>query len=314
MKATPGTSPQRRNTLLVGCAVVLVAGWWCLPRRASPYFVADVPREGDRPVTPPGPDLPAPEGLESFVNSVGMRMIRVPTGSFIQGSDDTEPQRRNNEATTRLNMNRAFWISQTEVTQAQYRALKVYDRSRFKGDLRPATNVNFWSAMEFCQLLGEAEGRAYRLPTDTEWEYACRAGTTTPFNVGETLTGTQARFALDAAGGDEPIDASGGPRPVGSYPPNAWGLYDMHGNVAEWMVNHYHPANRPGLTAEDQVYFIATYEMPLRGGGWDSRAADCRSARRDHAHTNVTSDAIGFRVVFEEDPPPVPEMRRAGDG
>ena len=98
----------------------------------------------------------------------------------------------------------------------------------------------------------------------------------------------------------EPPDASGGARPVGSYPPNAWGLHDMHGNVAEWMGNHYHPSNRPLLTIDDQGYFIVSFEFPVRGGGWTSPAVDCRSARRDHGHSNVNGDAIGFRVVFEE--------------
>jgi formylglycine-generating enzyme required for sulfatase activity len=291
---------RRGRTLLIACTTALALGWWCLPRRGEPYFQSVVPRPGDRPAAPPGPDLPAPEGLESFINSLGMRMIRVPTGSFVQGSPDTERARRNNESMTSVTMPRAFWISQTEVTQAQFRALKVYDWSRFKGDLLPATNMSFWQAADFCRVLGEIEGRAYRLPGETEWEYACRAGTTTPFNTGEDLTAAQARFAGRAADADEPADAAGGPRPVGSYPPNVWGLHDMHGNVAEWMGNPYHPANRPLLTTDDQGYFIVSFDFPLRGGGWASRAADCRSARREHGHANVNGDAIGFRVVFEE--------------
>ena len=300
MRFSPGSLSNRRRAVVLGCAAALAAGWWTLPRRGEPYFRADVPGEGERPVAPPGPDLPPPEGLESFVNSLGMRMIRVPPGSFVQGSPGTERGRRNNEAMTAVTMPRAFWISQTEVTQAQFRAIKVYDRSRFKGDLLPATNMAHWHAADFCTVLGNIEGRDYRLPTETEWEYACRAGTTTPFNTGEDLTAAQARFAGRAADADEPPDASGGARPVGSYPPNAWGLHDMHGNVAEWMGNHYHPSNRLLLTTDDQGYFIVCFDFPLRGGGWTSPAADCRSACRDHAHPNVNGDAIGFRVVFEE--------------
>jgi len=293
--------PLGRRGLLIGGAAALAAGWWCLPQRSTPYFETDVPGVGQTPVPPPGPDLPVPEGVESFVNSIGMRMIRIPAGEFVRGSLAEERGRKHDESPVVVKMTKAFWISQTEVTQAQYRAVQGCDRSRFRGDLLPATDLTGHFAFDFCMSLSFMEQRTYRFPTETEWEYACRAGTTTPFHTGEELLPTQARFAADVAGADEPAAAGGGPRPVGSYPPNAWGLHDMHGNVAEWVDGPYHPTNKAVLEYDDMRYFVASFDTPIRGGGWASPAIECRSARRDRAQPSVAADWIGFRVVMEEE-------------
>jgi formylglycine-generating enzyme required for sulfatase activity len=269
-----------------------------LPRRTESYFRTDLPRRGDRPVNNSPTDLPVPEGVESFVNSIGMRMIRVPTGVLVMGSPADESGRGDDETRRELRLGNPFFISQTEVTQAEWNAIMEFNPSQFVGDRLPVQNVRMSDAWVFCDRLTAVDGRKYMPPTELEWEYACRAGTLTAYNTGGSLVNSQARFvaAEQMASGSEL-----GPRPVGSYPPNAWGLYDMHGNVAECCADQYSPGNLlDRITGPFDAYLLLYDDAVFRGGGWDSRALDCRSARRDHANRFAVEDTVGFRVIVIE--------------
>ncbi len=167
------------------------------------------------------------------VNSIGMKLAYVPPGGFTMGSSQTEPGRVANETQHRVKFERGFRIGVTEVTQKQWRLIMGTNPAFFMGDDLPVERITWPEAVEFCQRLSEQEKKAYRLPTEAEWEYACRAGTASVYYSGEN------EAALDEAGWY--LGNSGNQsHPVGLKQPNLWGLYDMHGNVSEWC------ADRPG--------------------------------------------------------------------
>jgi formylglycine-generating enzyme required for sulfatase activity len=281
---------------MLGCiAAVMMVACCVVPRRMESYFRTDLPRAGDRPVNDSPTELPAPEGIESFVNSIGMRMIRVPNGDFVMGSPEAEAGRGDDEKPWGVRIFKPFSISQTEVTQAEWNAIMEFNPSQFVDDRLPVQNVRVSDALVFCERLSAVDGRQYNLPTEVEWEYACRAGEITPYNTGVSLTNSQARFA---SGGGLASRGELGPRPVGSYPPNAWGLYDMHGNVAECCGNQYSPRNQLDRVAgQFDAYLLLNEDAVFRGGSWDSRPAECRSANRDHANRFAVEDTVGFRVI-----------------
>jgi formylglycine-generating enzyme required for sulfatase activity len=243
-------------------------------------------------------------GLRLVKNSIGMTFVRVPAGTFRMGSPESEPGRREHESPTHeVRITRPFYLSVVPVTQAQYEAVKGKNPSKFNrshggGPDHPVESCTWDQAIRFCERLArmseeEVHHRTYRLPTEAEWEYACRAGTLTAFHCGERLTGKDAVFA--GAGGKYAAKSTA---PVSQYLGNAWGLADMHGNVQEWVQDWY----------EDYYYFDSPADDPLgpkrgvlktvRGGCWAMLAADCRSAaRRGHA-PDSPSDTIGFRVVM----------------
>lgn len=289
-----------RHRRAVACIAGAVLLFYCLvPRRTESYFRTDLPRAGDRPVNQSPTELPVPEGVESFVNSIGMRMIRVPTGNLNMGSPATELGRGDDETQRVVPLTRMFFISQTEVSQAEWNAIMEFNPSRFVGDRLPVQNVRMSDAWVFCDRLSAVDGRKYMLPTELEWEYACRAGTLTPYNTGASLAASQARFAAD---GSPASQDDVGPRPVGSYPPNAWGLYDMHGNVAECCGNQYTPGDQPDrIEGQPDAYLLLYDDAVFRGGGWDSPKFECRSASRDHANRFVVEDTVGFRVMTVEE-------------
>jgi formylglycine-generating enzyme required for sulfatase activity len=289
----------QRHRWMLGCVAGAMLLFCCvLPRRTESYFRTDLPHRGDQPVNNAPTDLPVPEGVESFVNSIGMRMIRVPAGDFVMGSPTDETGRGDDEAQRGLRVG-TYYISQTEVTQAEWNAIMEFNPSQFVGDRLPVQNVRMSDTWVFCDRLSVVEGRKYMPPTEVEWEYACRAGTLTPYNTGGSLADSQARFA--AAERMAP-SSEFGPRPVGSYPPNAWGIYDMHGNVAECCNDEYIPGNPLNRVAgRFDAYLLLYDDAVFRGGGWDSWALDCRSARRDHANRFAVEDTVGFRVVAVEE-------------
>ena len=289
----------RRHSRLLGCIAGSVLLFCCIvPRRTESYFRTDLPRHGDQPVNNAPTDLPVPEGVESFVNSIGMRMIRIPAGEFVMGSPAAESGRGDDEEQRALRVPKPFYMSQTEVTQAEWNAIMEFNPSQFVGDRLPLQNVRMSDTWLFCNRLTTLDGRKYMTPSEVEWEYACRAGTLTPYNTGGSLADSQARLAAAErmASGSEL-----GPRPVGSYPPNAWGLYDMHGNVAECCGDEYVPRNLlDRIAGHFDAYLVLKDDAVFRGGGWDSRALDCRSARRDHANRFAVEDTVGFRVITAE--------------
>ena len=225
----------------------------------------------------------------------------IPKGKFLMGSPESEEGRYKSESQHEVTISQNFYMGATEVTQAQWQKVMGNKPSLFKGDELPVEQISWEKAIEFCNRLSEMPeekkaGRKYRLPTEAEWEYACRAGTTTPFNFGSQLNGMQANCDGTKPYGTE----TKGPHlkntsPVGTYPANAWGLYDMHGNVIEWCSDLY--GEYPSGSVTDPSGPATGSDRVIRGGGWYFGAVDCRSALRI---INDPSNRInlGFRVAL----------------
>ena len=256
---------------------------------------------------PPGP-------AESFVNSIGMKLMRIPAGSFQMGAAMDEADHGDDEVPAHpVAIARPFYIGAYEVTQAEYLAVMNVNPSHFAplgegadqiadvadpGKL-PVESVTWDDAVEFCTRLTEREhqdGRSYRLPTEAEWEYACRAATTTPFHYGRTLSAADANMNGRLPYGGAPAgSARQFTMPVGSFRPNAWGLFDMHGNVWEWCGDRYAEYAeklKPGGPMQ-------TFGRVVRGGAWNFQGADCRAAKRIFHDQDYRSKHVGFRVVCE---------------
>ena len=177
---------------------------------------------------------------------------------------------------------------------------KLEDAERFLGDQRPVVNVSWNDAMAFCQRLRLRTGKNYTLPSEAQWEYACRAGTTTPFHFGETISSELANYNGTETYGDGPEgEHRRQTTDVGIFPPNAWGLHDMHGNVWEWCADHWY-ANYEGAPDDGRPWLDENAREDesrlLRGGSWDDRPRGCRSACRSGIRPGVRNSYIGFRV------------------
>ncbi len=246
-----------------------------------------------------------------------IRMMYIPQGEFWMGTEDEEIERLvkkfggdgfKKERPQHLVKVPAFYMSQTPITQAQWRAIAATAKidinlktnpSRFKGDELPVERVNWYEATEFCKRLSRETKREYRLPSEAEWEYACRAGTKTPFHFGETITADLANYRGTKTYADEPTgEYRQQTTPVGQFPPNAFGLYDMHGNVWEWCADTWHP-NYDGAPTDGSAWIEngADNRSPLRGGSWYGYPDVCRSAFRVNCIRGYYVDLLGFRVV-----------------
>jgi formylglycine-generating enzyme required for sulfatase activity len=196
-----------------------------------------------------------------------------------------------------------FWMVTTEVTQAQYQALMGTNPSFFVGANRPVERVSWFNAQAYCAALTAQQsalgnvpaGYQYRLPTEAEWEYACRAGTTTEFNVGSGLFCNQARFGYSYHSSSDCSGGQSGTVHVGQYPANAWGLHDMHGNVWEWCLDSF--ADYPAGAVTDP-FVTGGPGRVLRSGGFSNSSDVSRSANRFSASPGLTDGAFGFRVVL----------------
>jgi formylglycine-generating enzyme required for sulfatase activity len=243
---------------------------------------------------------------ENLGNGVTLEMVAIPPGQFKMGSPDG--QGRDDERPQHLVTVSAFFMGKYPITQAQWKAVASLPKierdlslnpSKFSGNNRPVEKVSWYDAVEFCQRLSKATGRDYRLPSEAQWEYACRAGTTTPFYFGETIT-------PDLANYDGNYIYAQGPKgiyrqetsPVGKFPPNAFGLYDMHGNVWEWCADAWHN-NYYGAPRDGSVWIKNGDDncSPLRGGSWNGIPNDCRSANRYGYIPGNHYDINGFRVA-----------------
>ena len=226
------------------------------------------------------------------INSVGMKLAYIPPGEFTMGSPKNEPGRIPNETRSKVTFEKGFRIGVTEVTQQQWRQVMGNNSAFSPGDNSPVEHVTWQEAVDFCQRLSEKEGKRYRLPTEAEWEYACRAGTSTAYYTGPN------KAALGKAGWYlENSDNQS--HPVGLKQPNAWGLYDMHGNVSEWCAAR--PAGERGNEESAQLDGEEKGLRDLRGGSWGLNACDCRSASR-HANSGAFRYFdLGLRVVCELD-------------
>jgi formylglycine-generating enzyme required for sulfatase activity len=268
-------------------------------------------------------NLPAPSNAraeeKTLTNSIDMKLVLIPAGKFKMGSPETEAEREDKELLHEVSITRPFYMGAYTVTQGEWKKVigkdskSYFDARHDGGPDFPAENLRWSEAVEFCQKLTalpeeKKARRTYRLPTEAEWEYACRAGTTTPFHFGKSLSSKQANFN----GGFPYGDAAKGPylkrtAKVGSYEPNAWGLYDMHGNVAEWCSDYYDPnyyrdSPKADPKGPDKGVLPTDYKdfyRVVRGGCWLDDARACRSAYRWRAMPHDAYRLIGFRVVCE---------------
>jgi formylglycine-generating enzyme required for sulfatase activity len=275
-------------------------------------------------------------------------MVPIPAGRFLMGSPPEEAGRDFDEGPQHEVTVQDFWLGQTPITQAQWREVAGWpkverdlapDPSHFKGDDRPVEQVSWHEAIEFCRRLSAHTGKNYTLPSEAQWEYACRAGTTTPFHFGATISTEQVSHGGGTAGKyrEQTTD-------VASFPANAWGLHDMHGNVWECCLDDWHksyegaptdgsawageerlgkscaaaPGSTPRGTADRPPgsggprsaattsavsAFVATDECKvLRGSPWIYFPGHCRSARRDARHPDSRDDIVGFRICLASNP------------
>jgi formylglycine-generating enzyme required for sulfatase activity len=271
---------------------------------ALPLAGADKPKEQKAPP-------------KKITNSIGMKLVLIPAGKFNMGSPTDEEDRVNNEKQHEVEITKPFYLGVYTVTQKQYQKVMGKNPSHFckdgegKDDVKdldtddfPVENVSWQDVKKFSAKLSalaaeKKAGRVYRLPTEAEWEYACRAGTTTPFHFGKSLSSKQANFDGDAPYGEAPK----GPNlkrtcKVGSYRPNAWGLYDMHGNVEQfcedWYQEDYHKDKK-----RDPKGPKKGESRVLRGGLWTSGAEYCRAARRTGVPLDSHVNRWGFRVACD---------------
>ncbi len=248
---------------------------------------------------------------KELTNSLGMKLVRIEPGQFVMGNGQQPPaseaewrQRDWDESPAhQVTISHAFFLGAFEVTNAEYEQFDPAHNKRrglsgvSKTDDEPVTMVTWQQAVDFCQWLSKREGRSYRLPTEAEWEFACRAGTTTKFNTGNTLSAEQANVAGDKKNRT---------RPVGNYEPNSWGLCDMHGNVDEWCLDWYGPYIAGDQT--DPVGRADGFVKVTRGGSYDipswqdDNARYCRSANRAGRLPQDANRCTGFRMVLGELP------------
>jgi formylglycine-generating enzyme required for sulfatase activity len=240
---------------------------------------------------------------KEITNSIGIKLVRIPKGKFLMGSPEVEYGLVYSETLHEVTISNNFHMGSTEVTQAQWQKLMGNKPSKFDGDELPVEQINWEEAVEFCKRLSERPeekkaGRKYRLPTEAEWEYACRAGTSTPFHFGSRLSGRQANCNGAMPYGDD----KQGPHlknttPVGKYPGNAWGLYDMHGNVWEWCSDWAGEYPPESFVTDPSGPATGSYRVN-RGGSYGMSAVLCRSAFRNRFVPSLRSSLIGFRVVM----------------
>jgi formylglycine-generating enzyme required for sulfatase activity len=237
---------------------------------------------------------------EIISNSIGMKLAWIPPGSFLMGSPASEAERSADEAQHRVTLTKGFFMGVYPVTQAQWRAVMGDNPSRFEGDDRPVEMVSWEDCQKFCRKLAAQEGKACRLPSEAEWEYACRAGTTTPFSFGETISTDQVNYD-----GNYPYGKGRKGKcrqettPVGTFPANAWGLCDMHGNVWEWCQDRYGPY--PQSDSTDPQESNNGEARVLRGGSWADFARHCRAGIRYRNPPADRYEYYGCRVALRLD-------------
>jgi formylglycine-generating enzyme required for sulfatase activity len=259
---------------------------------------------------------------QEITKGVSIDMVYIPGGTFKMGSPETEEGHQSNESPQHSVTVPAFFMGKTPVTQAQWKA--VADRlpqinhqlnpkpSHFDGNNYPVESVSWHDAIEFCARLSKLSDREYSLPSETQWEYACRAGTTTPFHFGETIDSAIANYrAQDWEIGGRTYPGKYGQgklgefrnktTPVGSFKvANTFGLYDMHGNVWEWCMDHWHDsyinASTDGSAWLDENSTENAARV-RRGGSWSSYPRNCRSASRYGSGADFRSDTFGFRLI-----------------
>ncbi len=243
-----------------------------------------------------------PQKTITLAKGVDMTFAWIPPGTFLMGSPSEEPERYEDETLHEVALTQGFYLGIHAVTQAQWQAVMGENLSYFKGDDRPVEQVSWDDCQAFCTKLSQREGKRYGLPSESEWEYACRAGTTTPFFFGDTLFTDHAnyngnyRYNQGARGEYREKTTS-----VGSFPPNAWGLFDMHGNVWEWCQDEYREHKDLDTKNILEIENIVEIARVLRGGSWIDDARSCRAANRNRNAPSIRGNYDGFRVSFRLD-------------
>ena len=255
--------------------------------------------------------------VENLGNSLTLEMVRIPGGTFTMGSPAGEAKRQDREGPQHQVKVPEFFMGKYPVTQAQYQQVTGKNPSYFKGTNRPVERVSWNDAVEFCKKLSKITGLTYRLPSEAEWEYACRAGTTKPFHFGETIT-------TDLVNYNGNYTYASGPKgkfrqqtiDVENFFPNSFGLYQMHGNVLEWCLDTWHD-NYQGAPSDgsswigssmqsvhfsnwkeiEKFYNLDNNYRMLRGGSWYNAPRNCRSANRNGFAQDDRNNYVGFRVV-----------------
>lgn len=232
---------------------------------------------------------------EKITNSIGMDFALIRSGTFTMGSSLNEAGRQLDEAQCEVFISKPFYLGVYEVTQTQYAQVIGNNSSTFKGEKRPVERVDWNAAVLFCKNLSnlpqeKSAGRVYRLPTEAEWEYSCRAGSETEFSFGDSPDRLEEHAWLL-------LNANYETHPVGVKKPNRWGLFDMHGNVWEWCSDWY-SSNYPSVTVTDPQGATDGRFHVLRGGSWNDIPSYCRSAVRRSEDAMIGTSNTGFRVVF----------------
>jgi formylglycine-generating enzyme required for sulfatase activity len=232
---------------------------------------------------------------------IPLEMVYIPGGEFMMGSCDRESN--SDERPQHLVRLKAFYMSKYPITQRQYQAVMGENPSRFKGDDRPVDSVSWYKAKEFCQRLSDRTKKPYSLPSESQWEYACRANSQKPFAFGDIITTDVVNYNGRYSYVNAPKEVC---RPqttdVGTFPANAFGVYDMHGNVWEWCeddwYSNYHGYH--GMPSDGSPWVKRSNNVNIkvmRGGSWDSSGRLCRSAFRDSCSPDVHCGNVGFRLT-----------------
>lgn len=272
---------KRCLCLLLIAALAATAG-------SLPGFVPDRQPIGETP--PP----------KNFTNSIGMKFVWIAPGNFVMGSPPGEKEREQIEVQHKVTLTKGYFMGVHLVTQAQWQEVMGNNPSQFKGENHPVDSVSWQDCQAFVKALREYDKKPYRLPTEAEWEYACRAGTTTAFHFGDTISTDQANYNGEIING---IGKQGkfrnGTVAVGSFPANAWGLHDMHGNLLQWCQDW--NGDYPPNDVVDPQGTDGKRGRVLRGGSWKHGPKYCRSAFRGWNSPDFRYHAFGFRVCFGVD-------------
>ncbi len=255
---------------------------------------------------------PWPETVLDLGNNVKMRLVLVPAGKFMMGSPATEAGRSSDEGPQHeVTISKSFYMGVFEVTQEQYEQVMGVNHSGFKGAKNPVETVSWDEAVEFCKKLSARTGKKVMLPTEAQWEYACRAGTTTAFHTGDALEPEQANVNIPQTSSPGVWDAIMawvgkssaqqtiyGTTPAGNFPPNGFGLYDMHGNVWELCSDCYADSYANAKTQNPTGPDSGSGRV-IRGGSWRHNLYNCRSARRGWQLPVIRANFFGFRVAVD---------------
>jgi eukaryotic-like serine/threonine-protein kinase len=283
-----GKRRQERFESCVELVGALEGGGVSATVSATPPVRPDQAGKPDVRVAPAGPAVVKP--AERITNSIGMDLVLIPAGEFLMGSPNSNSDVSNDEKPQhKVRITKPFYLAVTPVTQEQYKQVMGHNPSHFKGNpQRPVEQVSWDEAFTFCHKLSEQDGNACCLPTEAEWERACRGGST-----GEWCFGDNESLLNQYAWIDGKPD--GTTHPVGQKKPNAWGLYDMHGNVWEWCSDWYGQYTSTAL--DDPTGPTAGSIRMFRGGSWGNLARYCRSAYRGRGTPGSRFNYLGFRVA-----------------